>query len=113
MDTPDFVDERSVVDGRRRYAHKKLRRAKPSPDGLVSSVALSTFLDPKLAASGPLPSTNNIIEGAVNSQLRNILREHRVSTARRVKAVFWWCHARTASPASPCEVLETMPRTRT
>lgn len=107
----DFLDERSIVDGRRRYAHERLRKAKSSLDRLVSSGNLFTFLDPGLAAFGPLPSTNNVIEGAVNSQLRNMLREHRgMSTARRVKAVFWWCHVHTECPASPREVLETMPK---
>lgn len=35
-----------------------------------------------------------MIEGGVNSQLRAVLRNHRgLTSVKRVKAVFWWCHA--------------------
>jgi hypothetical protein len=51
-----------------------------------------TYLDPGLCAEGPMPRTNNRIEGGVNAQLREMMRNHRgMSEVRRVKAVFWWC----------------------
>ena len=60
----------------------------------VSAGALFTYLGPDLARAGPLPSTNNMIEGGVNSQLRAVLRNHRgLTSVKRVKAVFWWCLA--------------------
>lgn len=83
-----------MVDGRRACTHERLRRARSSLSSLVSAGTLFTYLDPALAKAGPLPSTNNMIEGGVNSQLRAVLRNHRgLTSARRVKAVFWWCLA--------------------
>lgn len=90
----DFLEDRTVVDGRRACTHERLRRARSSLSSLVSAGTLFTYLDPALAKAGPLPSTNNMIEGGVNSQLRAVLRNHRgLTSARRVKALFWWCHA--------------------
>ena len=60
----------------------------------VSAGTLFTHLAPALAKAGPLPSTNNVIEGGVNSQPGAVLRNHRGPTSvKRVKAVFRWCHA--------------------
>ena len=60
--------------------------------------------------SGPLPSTNNMIEGGVNSQLRAVLRNHRGLTSdKRVKAVFWWCHAHSGDARTAREKLAAMP----
>lgn len=51
-------------------------------------------LDPALAKAGPLPSTNNMVEGGVNSQPRAVLRNHwGLTSAKRAKAVFRWRHA--------------------
>ena len=63
----DFLEDRTVVDGRRVYTHERLRRARSSLSSLVSAGTLFTYLDPALAKAGPLPSTNNMIEGGVNS----------------------------------------------
>ena len=68
----DFLEDRTVVDGRRVYTHERLRRARSSLSSLVSAGTLFTYLDPALAKAGPLPSTNNMIEGGVNSQLRAV-----------------------------------------
>ena len=66
--------------------------------------------DPALAKAGPLPSTNNMIEGGVNSQLRAVLRNHRgLTSVKRVKAVFWWCHAHSGDARAAREKLATMP----
>ena len=66
--------------------------------------------DPALAKAGPLPSTNNMIEGGVNSQLRAVLRNHRgLTSVKRVKAVFWWCHAHSGDARTAREKLATMP----
>lgn len=92
----------------------------PVPDGelhrvsslssLVSAGTLFTYLDPALAKAGPLPSTNNMIEGGVNSQLRAVLRNHRgLTSVKRVKAVFWWCHAHSGDARTAREKLAAMP----
>ncbi len=32
-----------------------------------------------------------------------------MSTLRRVKAVFWWCHMHSENPMPPAEILAAMP----
>lgn len=72
--------------------------------------ALFTYLDPGLAAEGPLPHTNNAIGGGANAQLRDMPRNHRgMSDARRAKAVFRWCHLHTESPKRARDALASMP----
>lgn len=106
----DFLEDVSYVDGRRRFTHERLRRARSSLSRLVSAGTLFTYLDPTLAADGPLPRTNNPIEGGVNARLRDMLRNHRgLSLMRRVKAVFWWCYLHTESPKPARDVLASMP----
>ena len=69
-----------------------------------------TYLDPELASEGPLPRTDNAIEGGVNAQLRDMLGDHRgMSAMRRVKAVFWWCYLHTERPRPARELLRSMP----
>lgn len=48
----DFLEDRTVVDGRRVYAHERLRRARSSLSSLVSAGTLFTYLDPALAKVG-------------------------------------------------------------
>ena len=105
----DFLRDVSIVDGRRVFTHERLRKARSSLGRLVSDGTLFTYLDPDLAAEGPLPSTNNMLE-STNAQLRAMLRNHRgMSLARRVKAVFWWCHMHSGDARSAAEKLATMP----
>ena len=102
--------ERSWQDGVYGYTHRRLRKAKRSISRLVAQGTLFTYLDPELTREGPLPSTNNRIEGGVNAQLRALLRNHRgMSLVRRVKAVFWWCYMHTENPAPAKEILDSMP----
>jgi hypothetical protein len=106
----DFLEERSRVDGRWEYTHERLRKARRSLAVLVNKGTLFTYLDPALAAEGPMPSTNNRIEGGVNAQLRAVLRNHRgLSLIRRVKAVYWWCYMHTECPLPASEMLRSMP----
>lgn len=68
-----------------------------------------TYLDPNLTREERIPSTNNRIEGGVNTQLRAILRNHRgMSLARRIKAVYW-CYMYTECPMSANIMLESFP----
>lgn len=102
-----FLEGRAVVDGRRACTHERPRRAHSS---LVSEETLFTYLDPALAKAGPLPSTNNMIEGEVYSQPRPVLRHHRgLTSVSCVKVVFWWCHAHSWDARTAREKLATMP----
>lgn len=106
----DFLEEKTRIDGRLVYTHERLRKARTSLATLINKGTLFTYLDPALTASGPLPATNNRIEGGVNAPLRDMLRNHRgLSTMRRVKAVFWWCCMHQECPPAPAEILKTMP----
>ena len=106
----DFLEEKTRVDGRTEYTHERLRRARRSLVSLVNKGTMFTYLDPALTAEGPMPRTNNKIEGGVNAQLRDLLRNHRgLSLTRRIKAVFWWCYMHTECPAPAAEILRSMP----
>ena len=99
-----------MVDGRMGYTHERLRKARRALSSLLSKGLLFAYLDPALAPEGPLPRTNNRIEGGVNSQLRAVLRNHRgLSLVRRVKAVYWWCYMHTECPLPAAEILRSMP----
>lgn len=105
-----FLEERACLDGNCAYTHERLRKARTSLSRLVSSGHLFAYLDDWLTLGESLPSTNNRIEGGVNSQLREMLRLHRgLSPAKRIKAIFWWCYLRTECPLGPAGILKTMP----
>ena len=106
----DFLEERSWQDGRFEYTHIRLRKASASLGRLVRQGTLVTYLDPELTLEGPLPRTNNRIEGGVNAQLRAVLRNHRgLSKMRRAKAVYWWCYMHTEEPLQAKDILAQMP----
>lgn len=106
----DFLEERSLIDGKMRYTHERLRKARSSLARLINKGTLFTYLDPELTREGALPATNNKIEGKINGQLRSLLRNHRgMDIIRRIKAVYWWCYMHTECPLSAREILETMP----
>lgn len=51
-----------------------------------------------------------MIEGGVNSQLRAVLRNHRgLTSVKRVKVVFWWCHVRSGDARTASVKLAAMP----
>lgn len=106
----DFLAERTRVDGRFGYTHERLRKARGSLAALVDKGTLFAYLDPELAAEGPLPATNNRTEGGINARLRSVLRSHRgMSLVRRIKAVYRWCYMHTECPKPPGEILRSMP----
>ena len=71
---------------------------------------LFTYLDPELCPEGPLPATNNMIEGGVNAQIRNVFRTHRgLTLERRIKAAYWWCYMYTECSLGFAEILKVMP----
>ena len=105
----DFLEETTVIDGKREFTHERLRKARSSLSRLVSAGTLFTYLDYELTVEGSLPATNNRIEG-LNSQLRALLRNHRgLSELRRVKVVFWWCHLHSGDQRTAAEKLASMP----
>lgn len=106
----DFLEERSLVDGRLVCTHERLRKARRGIALPVGAGTLFTCFDPGLTAEAPLPATSNAIEGGVNAQLRSVLRNHRgLSTLKRVKAVFWWCYMHVERPKSMAQTLREMP----
>ena len=48
----DFLEDTTLVDGRRVYTHERLRKARRSLSSLVSAGTLFTYLDPELAKAG-------------------------------------------------------------
>jgi hypothetical protein len=105
-----FLKEMTLTEGRYVPTHENLVKAKRSLDVLLSKGTLFTYLDKTLSLDGFVPSTNNRIEGAVNSLIQNMLRDHRgLSLMRRIKAIFWWCYMHIESPLSPSELLRIMP----
>jgi len=106
-----FLAEKTFdEDGRWEWTHERLVDARASLNRLLGKGVLFTYLDPGLSAEGPMPATNNKIEGGVNAPLRQMLRDHRgMSVTRRVKAVFWWCYMHTECPLPAAEILRVMP----
>jgi len=106
----DFLQETTVKDGHRELTHYRLVKAKNSLNVLINKGHLFTYLDDLLTIGGPLPATNNRIEGGVNAPIRQVLREHRgLSLVRRIKAVFWWCYMHTEYPLGYADILKVMP----
>ena len=100
------VDER----GNKRPTHERLLKAERSLLKLIRENTLFTYLEAELTVDFAAPSTNNRIEGGVNSRLREMLRNHRgLSIERRIKAVYWWCYMHSPEPLSLPEILKTMP----
>lgn len=77
---------------------------------LLRENTLFTYLDEELNKEFDAPSTNNRIEGGINSRLRKMLRNHRgLSIERRIKAVYWWCYMHSPEPLPSSEILKSMP----
>lgn len=106
-----FLSEQTKTDdGKYVLTHERLVKARGFLARLISARTLFTYLDPRLEHLAPLPSTNNRIEGGVNSRLRGMLRDHRgLSIERRLKAIFWWCYMHSPSPLPAAGILRVMP----
>lgn len=101
--------ELALKDGKRLYAHERLRRARRSLSKLVRSGQLFTFVEMGQERGGAWGSTNNAIESR-NARIREMPRLHRgLPLIHRIKAIFWWCHMRTEAPLPPAEILRVMP----
>lgn len=100
--------------GKGRPTHERLLKAQGSIMRLLKEGTMFTYLEDSLIERlGQIPSTNNQLEGGINSRLRAMLREHRgLSIERRIKAVFWWCYMHSPEPLSASEILKVMPTDR-
>jgi ribosomal protein S27AE len=106
----DFLEERTRTERGMEYTHERLRKARASVVAVLNKKTLFTYLDPELTIEGPLPSTNNRIEGGTNAKIRDMLRNHRgMKVTKRIKATFWLCYMDTERPLSASEILRSMP----
>lgn len=107
----DFLSQMTADEnGEIRPTHERLLKAEHSLLRLLRENTLFTYLNEELSTDTVLPSTNNRIEGGVNSRLRAMLRDHRgLCVERRIKAVFWWCYTHSPKPLSAAEILNIMP----
>lgn len=97
--------------GNSRYTHERLIKAQRSIVKLIKEETMFTYMDDDLKREiGKIPTTNNQIEGGINSRLREMLRIHRgLSVEKRIKAVFWWCYMHSPEPLSATDILKVMP----
>ena len=103
-----FLAQKTLTATGWAYTHERLVRVRNSINKLISRGVMFTFCDP--AWQMPMPAMNNQIEGAVNSPLRQMLRDHRgMRLTRRIKAIFWWCYMHTENPLPAAQILKTMP----
>lgn len=107
----EFLSEMTIDEyGRKRPTHERVLKAERSLLKLIKEHTLFTYLDNELREEFITPSTNNRIEGGVNSRIREMLRNHRgLSIERRIKAVYWWCYMHSPEPLSSSEILKIMP----
>ena len=107
----DFLDEMTIDEnGKSRPTHERILKAERSLLKLLKEKTLFTYLDENLKNDFSTPSTNNRIEGGINSRLREMLRNHRgLSIERRIKAVYWWCYMHSPEPLPLSEIIKVMP----
>lgn len=107
----DFLSEMTIDEnGKKRPTHERLLKAERSLLKLVRENTLFTYLDEELKNDFLAPSTNNRIEGGINSRLREMLRNHRgLSVERRIKAVYWWCYMHSPESLPLSEIIKVMP----
>lgn len=106
-----FLEEMTIDErGNKRPTHERLLKAERALLKLIKENTLFTYLDEELRNDFDAPSTNNRVEGGINSRLRELLRNHRgLSIERRIKAVYWWCYMHLPEPLSLSEILKSMP----
>ena len=85
----EFLSEMTVDEhGNKRPTHERLLKAERSLLKLIKENTLFTYLDKEFINDFIAPSTNNRIEGGINSRLREMLRNHRgLSIERRIKTM--------------------------
>lgn len=111
MKWAEFLNERSKNElGKTVFTHERLRRARNAINRVLNDGTMFTYLNPLLNEGKELPCTNNVIEGSVNRQLREILRNHRgMPLIHRAKACFWWSYLHSPYILPHTEILKHMP----
>lgn len=110
-----FLSEMTTLpNGTHVPTHQRLVKARNLINRLIKSGQLFTYLDPSAYTDGEplasLPSTNNRLEGSINSQLRTMLKRHRgMSVNHQLRTIGWWLHMHTAQPLPPATLLKLMP----
>ena len=106
-----FLKEKSRDEnGEWTYKHRQLRKARRAIKNVLRTDTLFSYVNPINSFDFKIPSTNNKIEGGVNSQLKNMLRHHRgMPLEHRVKAIFWWCYYHSPYIEKPAYILKHMP----
>jgi hypothetical protein len=106
----EFLSEITIVDGKKTFTHERLVKAKKSLNIIINKKTLFTYLDHTLSKDGPIPHTNNLLEGGTNAQIRHVIRDHRgLDIKKRIKVVYWWCYMHTKCPLAPAKLLSVMP----
>ncbi|UTM48361.1 IS1249 family transposase [Glutamicibacter mysorens] len=86
------------------YTHDRLRKAYESMNRALRRGHLFTYLDHDLEGLG-ICATTNMIEGAINSGIREMIRNHRgmpIEHRRRACEWFCWTHAgKSSRPTLP------------
>ena len=81
------------------WTHGEPRRCCRRLEKLFREGKLFAFLEPALAAGGPVARTTNRLEGGVNSVVKNVLRNHRgLPEEHMLRACEWVCYMKTAHP---------------
>ncbi|NGM18374.1 IS1249 family transposase [Eggerthellaceae bacterium zg-893] len=105
----DFLKERTIADGKSRYKHERLRKARRGLEKLCRAETLFTYLDEDLTKDGPVSAASNKIE-SLNSQIRAVFRNHRgMNIDHRIKAGFWFCYMRSEAPSPFAQMLKEFP----
>lgn len=104
-----FPKEFAIKDGRKAWAHERLRKARGSLDRLVREGALFAFVEIAQEHGGKWPATDNAIEN-VNARLREMLGPHRgLPLVHRIKAIFRRRYMHAESPLPASEIIRVMP----
>ena len=105
----DFLEDRTVVDGRRVYTHERLRRRARRCRRWCRRGRCSPTSTP------PWPSRPAAVDQQHDRGRGELAAEGRpaqppgLTSVKRVKAVFWWCHAHSGDARTAREKLAAMP----
>lgn len=98
-------------DGHVHYRHQGLRKARSLIRSVIEENTLFAYIDFSDQIENYCAlATNNYIEGAVNSQLKEMLHRHKgMSLIHRLKACYWWLYEHTEDPLPIRRLMQIMP----
>ncbi|AOZ71875.1 hypothetical protein BK816_07295 [Boudabousia tangfeifanii] len=96
--------------------HARLLKVRNLLNNLLAKGHIFTYLTPEAYPDGKipkvedlLPATNNLIEGSINSPLRELLHAHRgMSLLHRLTTICWWCYRHSYNPQDIPTILSTI-----